>query len=126
MSQAKPEAVRAVAMTAPGNMEVRSYPYPQIDRDSAILKVEMTGVCGTDKHVFKGEASQIRGESIFPYIGGHEVIGTIVEIGENAARTMDFDHQPLKPGDRVAIAGALYAHHAEVVVAPRNLENGLD
>lgn len=38
MSQAKPESVRAVAMTAPGNMEVRSYPYPQLDCDSAILK----------------------------------------------------------------------------------------
>ena len=29
-------------------------------------------------------------------------IGTVVDIGENAARTMDFDRQPLKPGDRVA------------------------
>ena len=46
----------------------------------------MTGVCGTDKHIFKGEASQIRGKSIFPYIGGHEVIGTIVEIGDGIAR----------------------------------------
>ena len=54
MSQTKPAAVKAVAMTAPGKMEVRSYPYPQLDRDSAILKVEMTGVCGTDKHIFKG------------------------------------------------------------------------
>ena len=96
--------VKAVAMTAPGTMEMRSYPYPQGDRDSAILKVEMTGVCGTDKHIFKGEAGQIRGKSIFPYIGGHEVIGTIVEIGENAVHTMDFDRQPLKPGDRVALA----------------------
>ena len=104
MAEAKPAAVRAVAMTAPGAMEMRSYPYPQCDRDSAILKVEMTGVCGTDKHIFKGEASQIRGKSIFPYIGGHEVIGTIVEIGDNAARAMDFDRQPLKPGDRVAVA----------------------
>ena len=85
-------------------MELRSYPYPQSGRDSAILKVEMAGVCGTDKHIFKGEASSIRGKSIFPYIGGHEVIGTIVEIGEDAARTMEFDSQPLKPGDRVALA----------------------
>ena len=104
MSPGTPSEVRAVAMTAPGKMEMRTYPYPQLDRDSAILKVEMTGVCGTDKHIFKGEASQIRGKSIFPYVGGHEVIGTIIEIGENAARTMDFDHQPLKVGDRVAIA----------------------
>ena len=52
---------------------MRTYPYPQMDHDSAILRVDMTGVCGTDKHIFKGEASSIRGKSIFPYIGGEEV-----------------------------------------------------
>ena len=71
------QSVKAVAMIAPGKMEMRRYPYPNVDCNSAILKVEMTGVCGTDKHIFKGEASSIRGQSIFPYIGGHEVIGTI-------------------------------------------------
>jgi threonine dehydrogenase-like Zn-dependent dehydrogenase len=104
MSHTKPTEVKAVAMTAPGKMEIRTYPYPRLDHDSAILKVEMTGVCGTDKHIFKGEAGFIRGKPIFPYIGGHEVIGTITEIGGNAARTMDFDGQPLQPGDRVALA----------------------
>lgn len=104
MATVKPAQVKAVAMTAPGTMDVRSYPYPQLSRDSAILKVEMAGVCGTDKHIFKGEAGDIRGKSIFPYIGGHEVIGTIAEIGEDAARAMDYDHQTLRPGDRVAVA----------------------
>lgn len=104
MSQSKPTSVKAAAMTAPGAMELRHYPFPQMDRDSAILKIDMTGVCGTDKHIFKGEARELRGKSIYPYVGGHEIIGTIVEIGENAARTMDYDRQPLKPGDRVAVA----------------------
>lgn len=104
MQKANSKAVQAVAMTAPGAMELRNYPYPQSARDSAILKVEMAGICGTDKHIFKGEASTIRGKLIFPYIGGHEVIGTIVEIGEEAAQTMDFDGQPLATGDRVALA----------------------
>lgn len=104
MTAARPAAVKAVAMTAPGTMDVRSYPYPQLSRASAVLKVEMAGVCGTDKHIFRGDASEIRGKSIFPYIGGHEVIGTVAEIGEDAARAMEYDHQPLRPGDRVAVA----------------------
>jgi L-iditol 2-dehydrogenase len=91
-------------MTAPGKTEMRTYPYPQMDHNSAILKPEMVGICGTDRHIYKGEATQLRGKSIYPYVGGHEIIGTIVEIGDTAARTMDYDHQPLKPGDRVAIA----------------------
>lgn len=104
MAQTPAQTVRAVAMTAPGKTEMRSYPYPTMDHDSAILKVEMSGICGTDRHIFKGEATELRGKSIYPYVGGHEVIGTIVEIGDNAARTMDYDGQLLVPGDRVAIA----------------------
>src|ERR1700722_16555822 len=104
MSRSELTLVKAAVMTLPGQMEIRNYPFPQWDRDSAILKIDMTGVCGTDKHIFKGEARELRGKSIFPYVGGHEIIGTIVEIGENAARTMDYDRQHLKPGDRVAVA----------------------
>jgi L-iditol 2-dehydrogenase len=98
------DTVRAVAMTAPGRLEMREYPWPAADDDSAVLRVEMCGVCGTDKHIYKGEAGMIRGGSIFPYIGGHEIIGTIVEIGKNAAKTMEYDRRPLRPGDRVAVA----------------------
>jgi threonine dehydrogenase-like Zn-dependent dehydrogenase len=100
----RPKEVRAAVMTAPGAMELRRYPYPAMDADSAVLKVEMCGVCGTDKHIFKGDATQIRGKPICPYIGGHEVIGTIAEIGQNAAAVMEYDHQPLQVGDRVALA----------------------
>jgi len=104
MKQARPDAVRAVTMTAPGAMELRQYPYPPMDDDSAVLRVDMCGVCGTDKHIFQGDATQIRGKSIFPYIGGHEVIGSIIEIGDHAARTMEYGRRVLKVGDRVAVA----------------------
>lgn len=100
----RPEIVHAAAMTGPGSMERRVYPYPKIDDQMAVLKVDMCGVCGTDKHIFKGEATELRGKSIYPYVGGHEIIGTIVEIGQEAARSMDFDGQVLKVGDRVAVA----------------------
>ncbi|MCC9654289.1 zinc-dependent alcohol dehydrogenase [Rhodopirellula halodulae] len=108
---APPQTVRAVAMTAPGQTEMRTYPYPTMDHDSAILKVDMSGICGTDRHIFKGEATELRGKSIYPYVGGHEVIGTIVEIGGNAAKTMDYDKQVLKVGDRVAIAVEVNCGH---------------
>lgn len=104
LSPNKTTQVRAVCMTAPGKTEMRTYPYPKMDHDSAIVKVDMSGICGTDRHIFLGEATELRGKSIYPYIGGHEVIATIEEIGDNAARVMDFDGQLLQPGDRVAIA----------------------
>jgi len=107
----KPETVRAVAMTSPGQTEMRTYPYPTLDHDSAILKVDMAGICGTDRHIYKGEATELRGKSIFPYVGGHEVIGTIVEIGDNAAKVLDYDKQPLAVGDRVALAVEVNCGH---------------
>src|SRR5262249_23037077 len=39
--------------------------------------------------------------------------GTVVAVGEGAAE--------LRPGDRVACAGAGYASHAEVIFVPKNL-----
>lgn len=104
MKFTKPKEVKAAVMVKPGMMEIRKFPYPTIDEDSAIVKIEMSGVCGTDKHIFKGDSTQIRGKSIFPFIDGHENIGTIVEIGDNAAKVMEADHKILKVGDRVAIA----------------------
>jgi L-iditol 2-dehydrogenase len=100
----RPQAVQSAAMVAPGRMELREFSYPTATDGTAILKVEMCGVCGTDKHIFKGEATELRGKSIYPYVGGHEIIGTIVEIGGEAARTMDYDGGVLRPGDRVAVA----------------------
>ena len=100
----KPKEVKAAVMVGTGKMEIRSYPYPKIDNDSAIVKIDMCGICGTDKHIYKGDSSEIRGKSIFPFVDGHEMIGTIVEIGDNAANYMEADNQILKVGDRVAVA----------------------
>lgn len=111
LSSSIPKTVRAVAMTAPGKTEMRTYPYPKMSHDTAILKVEMTGICGTDRHIYKGEAPMLRGKSIFPYVGGHEIIGTIVDIGDTAARVMDYDGQLLQTGDRVAVAVEVNCGH---------------
>ena len=88
MSSVKPKNVKAAVMLAPGKMEIREYPFPKSQPDSAIIKVEMCGVCGTDKHIHQGDSTEIRGKSLFPMINGHEIIGTIVEIGANAARNI--------------------------------------
>ena len=53
--------VKAAVMAAPGRIEVREFPYPEIDADSMLLATEMCGVCGTDKHTCKGETTQYGG-----------------------------------------------------------------
>lgn len=44
---------------------------------------------------------------------GYSLAGTVLEVGEGI--------HDLRPGDRVACAGAQCAHHAEIVRVPRNL-----
>src|SRR5688572_6352732 len=47
-----------------------SYPPPVPDRDSAIVKVHLAGICSTDLQIFKGYM-QFRG------VPGHEFVGSV-------------------------------------------------
>jgi len=66
-----------------------------------------SGICGTDKHTFRGETQQYAGtdhasSTPFPIIQGHENVGVVADIGEGGATT--FDGSPLRVGDRVVPA----------------------
>jgi L-iditol 2-dehydrogenase len=51
-----PEAVKAAVMVAPGKVELQELPYPDhLEPGAVIVKMEMSGICGTDKHAFKNE-----------------------------------------------------------------------
>lgn len=69
---------------------IESVPVPTPLRDEALIKVAACGVCHTDLHVMKGEVAFPP-----PAVMGHEVSGTIVEIGAGSAPTA------LTPGMRV-------------------------
>lgn len=102
--------VKAAVMLGPGKLETQYFPYPELhDDDAMILKMEMSGICGTDKHTFEGRSKQYAGtpaetDTPFPIIPGHENVGVVAEIGKRAAKQMEFNGQPLKPGDRVTMS----------------------
>ena len=45
---------RAVVQTAPRKLEMRELPLPEIDADSALLRVEACGICGSDAEQYAG------------------------------------------------------------------------
>jgi threonine dehydrogenase-like Zn-dependent dehydrogenase len=98
--------VKAAVLTAPGHVEIRHYPYPTLGPNGGmILKILQCGICGTDKHTFKGETKQNTGtesafETPYPLIQGHEAVGIIDEIAPGSFKT-DFNGEPLQVGDRV-------------------------
>jgi L-iditol 2-dehydrogenase len=97
--------VRAAVMTEPGRLEVRRFPMPDPEPGAVVLKMTYSGICGTDKHTFRGETLQYAGtpherQIEYPLICGHENVGTIAAIG-GSEPVLDSAGVPLKVGDRI-------------------------
>ena len=103
-----PSEVLAATLLAPGRLELRHYPYPeQLEPGAVLLQMLASGICGTDKHTFRGETQQYAGtdhasSTPFPIIQGHENVGLVTAIGDGGATA--FDGSPLAVGDRVVPA----------------------
>jgi 2-desacetyl-2-hydroxyethyl bacteriochlorophyllide A dehydrogenase len=69
--------MRAVTFQAPGEVRVEEVPEPElIDAGDAIVRIEATGVCGSDLHIYHGRVQIEPGFTI-----GHEYVGTVIEAG---------------------------------------------
>lgn len=102
------DGVLAATLVAPGELVLQRFPYPtSIEPGAVLVKMLASGICGTDKHTFRGETEQYAGtdharSTPFPIIQGHENVAVIAEIGEGGA--LAFDGTPLRVGDRVVPA----------------------
>ncbi|MBV9482943.1 MAG: zinc-binding dehydrogenase [Acidobacteria bacterium] len=101
------QAVLAATLVEPGRYELREYPLPDPEPGCLLVRMQISGICGTDKHTYQGYTTQYAGagqprQIPFPIIQGHENVGTIAALGENVRYT-DFEGIPLKVGDRVVI-----------------------
>jgi threonine dehydrogenase-like Zn-dependent dehydrogenase len=99
--------VIAATLVEPGHYEIREYPLPDPAPGCLLVKMEVSGICGTDKHTYLGFTGQYGGTGTprtlpFPIIQGHENVGTIAAIGGNKQYT-DFEGVPLKVGHRVIV-----------------------
>jgi threonine 3-dehydrogenase len=75
---------------------LREIPVPEIGINDVLIRVQKTGICGTDLHIYKWDAWAQRTIPV-PMAVGHEFVGEIVQIGQNVA---DF-----APGDVVSAEG---------------------
>lgn len=84
---------RAAVLAAPRRIEIREFPLPEIGHDDALLRVEACGLCGSDHEQYTGALP-----ARMPVIPGHETVGIIELIGEQASKLWG-----VKAGDRVAV-----------------------
>jgi threonine dehydrogenase-like Zn-dependent dehydrogenase len=95
--------VLAATLVKPGKYEIREYPLPEPAAGCVLIRMEMSGICGTDKHTFQGYTMQYGGRPLeFPIIQGHENVGTIAAIGGDG-KYADFEGVELREGDRVVV-----------------------
>jgi alcohol dehydrogenase len=81
--------MRAVTFQAPGEVLVADVPEPEISAPGdAIVRVQASGVCGSDLHIFHGRVQIEQGFTL-----GHEYVGTVVAAGD--------DVRGVAVGDRV-------------------------
>ena len=97
-------SVLAATLIEPGRYELREFPLPEPDPGCVLVKMELSGICGTDKHTYQGFVTQYGERKLeFPLIQGHENVGTIAAIG-GPREYADFEGIPLKVGDRVVVS----------------------
>ncbi len=88
--------IQAAVMTEPGHIELRPFERPQIAPTELLLKIERTGICGSDKHMYAGHMALK-----FPLVPGHELVGTVAELGAEATEHLAIVGGPIKEGDRI-------------------------
>lgn len=81
--------MKAAVFEEVGLINVREVPTPEINDDEVLIKVKLTGICGTDWSIYNGWYSADK----LPMIPGHEFSGIIAEVGKNV--------KDLNVGDRV-------------------------
>jgi threonine dehydrogenase-like Zn-dependent dehydrogenase len=105
------ETVRAAVLVKPGTLEIQQFPRPKLEEGALLARPIMSGICGTDKHGFKGEAVQYAGtpreiNGPYPAIPGHENVAMVVEARPSRGQSavVDFYGNALREGDRIIIS----------------------
>jgi len=81
--------MRAVTFQAPGEVRVDEVPEPELlAPDDAVVRVDASGICGSDLHIFHGRVQIEPG-----FVIGHEFVGEVIAAGDEVSR--------VSVGDRV-------------------------
>ncbi len=82
--------MKAIVIEKPGTAVLKEVPMPEVGDGEVLVRVQASGICGTDIHIFRGDYF-----GTYPVIPGHEFSGIVEQVGHGSNR--------IKVGDRVAI-----------------------
>jgi alcohol dehydrogenase len=85
--------MRAIVYHGPGQRAFTEVPDPEITDDGdAVVRVDMTTICGTDLHILRGDVPAVHEGRIL----GHEAVGTVEDAGDGV--------RTIGEGDRVLVS----------------------
>lgn len=91
--------VTALQCSGVNKLELVKFKKPEPLDDSALLKISLCGICGTDIHAIEGK----RNVKI-PFIPGHEIVAKVESMGKNANKFIKtIGGSEFVIGDRVSI-----------------------
>ncbi len=82
-------------------LELQDVPFPKIGINDCLIRIEKTGICGTDLHIYNWDAWAQKTIPV-PMVVGHEFVGEIVEVGSNVT---DFFSGELVSGEGHVVCG---------------------
>ena len=85
--------MKALVYHGPGSMSWDDVPDPTLLADTdAIVRIDVTTICGTDLHILKGDTPEVTVGRIL----GHEAVGTVEQVGSSV--------KTVSVGDRVLVS----------------------
>jgi 2-desacetyl-2-hydroxyethyl bacteriochlorophyllide A dehydrogenase len=87
--------MKALVFAGPHDVRAETVPDPMPnDAEGAVVRIEATGLCGSDLHLYHGEIPAPPG-----FVIGHEFVGEVMEVGSGVS---DF-----RTGDKVIVPGVI-------------------
>lgn len=87
-----PKNMKAMILESPGKpLVLKEVSVPKPGTEQMLIRIHACGVCRTDLHIVDGELTSPK----LPLIIGHQIVGTIVQLGERVEK--------FRVGDRVGV-----------------------
>lgn len=90
-----------VKRNAQPGLSLEDVPEPEVGINDVLIRVDRTGICGTDLHIYKWDSWAQKTIPV-PMVVGHEFVGEIVDVGSNVS---DFKAGQIVSGEGHVVCG---------------------
>ncbi len=110
-----PATSKVAMLTKLEHFEIQEYPIPELGDNDILVKIEGSGICGTDAHEFKNDPF-----GLIPVVLGHEGTGEIVKMGKGVKK--DSAGKPLNIGDKI-VTCMIFKDNPDITMFDMNKQN---